>query len=259
MMKSAKLAAALIAVCLSCFSGARGQSPEEKGYQIAKAADDLNNGYRDYSASGNMILKNKAGSSAVRDFDFKSMETADGDMSLLVFNWPGDIRDTGLLTHGHKARSDDQWVFLPADRRTKRIAGSGRSGSFVGSEFTYADMVEQDLEKFSYKWLSEEACCNVVERIPKSADSGYSREIVWFDKSNNTVARVDYYNIGGIILKTMTAVGYKKYVGRFWRSTTMTMINHLTGKSTTLVWRDQKFSVGLSANEFSTEALGRVR
>jgi hypothetical protein len=206
-----------------------------------------------------MILKNKAGSTALRDFDFKSMETADGDMSLLIFNWPGDIRDTGLLTHEHRNRADDQWVFLPAERRIKRIAGAGRSGSFVGSEFAYADMVEQTLDKFSYKWLSEEACCNVVERIPKSADSGYSREVVWFDKSNNTSAKIDYYNVGGTLLKTMTAVGYQKYAGRFWRPSTMTMVNHLTGKETSLAWRDQRFSVGLTASEFTTEALGRAR
>jgi hypothetical protein len=258
-MKTGMLAAALIAVCLNSFSSAWGQSPQEKGYQIAKAASDQNDGYVDYSASGNMILKNKAGSAAVRDFDFKSMETADGDMSLLVFNWPGDIRDTGLLTHAHRASVDDQWIFLPAERRTKRIAGSGRSGSFVGSEFAYGDMVEQNLDKFSYKWLSEEACCNVVERIPKSSDSGYSREIVWFDKSNNTIAKIDYYNLGGTFLKTMTAAGYQQYKGRFWRPSTMTMINHLTGKQTTLAWRDQRFSVGLNAGEFTTEALGRVR
>jgi hypothetical protein len=259
MMRSGLFAVTIVVSCLVSFSTAWSQSPEQKGYQIAKASDDQGKGYRDFSASGNMILRNKAGSEAVRDFDFKSLEAPDGDMSLLVFNWPGDIRDTGLLTHEHKTRADDQWVFLPADRRIKRIAGSGRSGSFVGSEFTYADMVEQDLDKFSYKWLSEEACCNIVERIPKSSDTGYSREVVWFDKSNNTVARVDFYNIGGTLLKTMTAAGYKKYVGRFWRPTTMTMVNHLTGKSTTLAWRDQKFSVGLSANEFSTEALGRAR
>jgi outer membrane lipoprotein-sorting protein len=180
-------------------------------------------------------------------------------MSLLVFNWPGDIRDTGLLTHEHRTSADDQWIYLPAERRIKRIAGSGRSGSFVGSEFTYADMVEQTLEKFNYRWLSEEACCNVIERVPKSSDSGYSRQIAWYDKLNYTIAKIDYYNLGGTFLKTMTAVGYQKYKGRYWRPTTMTMVNHLTGKETTLEWRDQRFSVGLNANDFTTEALGSVR
>jgi outer membrane lipoprotein-sorting protein len=259
MMKARMVTAALITICLSLFSSAWGQSPQEKGYQIAKASSDQSNGYRDYSASGKMILKNKAGSAAARDFDFKSIETAAGEMSLLVFDWPGDIRDTALLTHEHRTSADDQWIFLPAERRTKRIAGTGRSGSFVGSEFAYGDMVEQTLDKFSYKWVSEEACCNVVERIPKSEDSGYSREKVWFDKSNSTVAKVEYYNLGGTLLKTMTATGYQKFKERFWRPSTVTMLNHLTGKQTTLTWHNQRFSVGLNVSEFTTEAIARVR
>jgi outer membrane lipoprotein-sorting protein len=258
-MKTGMLVAAVITICLNSFSIAWGQSPQERGYQIAKAASDQNKGYRDYSASGKMILKNKAGSAAERDFDFKSMETTPGDLSLLVFNWPGDIRDTALLTHEHRTSSDDQWIFLPAERRTKRIAGTGRSGSFVGSEFTYGDMVEQTLEKFSYKWLSEESCCNVVERIPKGEDSGYSRERVWYNKSNNTISKIEYYNLGGSLLKTMTATGYQKFKERFWRPSTVTMLNHLTGKETILAWRDQRFSIGLNTSEFTTEAISRVR
>jgi hypothetical protein len=258
-MKTGMLAAVLITISLNPLSIAWAQSSQERGYQIAKASSDQNNGYRDFSASGKMILKNKAGSTAERDFDFKSLETADGEMSMVIFNWPGDIRDTALLTHEHKTSADDQWIFLPAERRTKRIAGTSRSGSFVGSEFTYSDMVEQTLEKFSYKWLSEVDCCNVVERIPKSSDSGYSRENVWFDKSNNTVFKIDYYNLGGTLLKTMTATGYQKFKGRFWRPSIVTMLNHLTGKQTMLEWRNQRFSVGLNASEFTTEAISRVR
>jgi len=258
-MKTGMLAAALIAISLNPLSIAWAQSSQERGYQIAKASSDQNNGYRDYSASGKMILKNKAGSASAREFDFKSIETGSGEMSLLVFNWPGDIRDTALLTHEHKTSADDQWIFLPAERRTKRIAGTGRSGSFVGSEFAYGDMVEQTLDKFTYNWLSEEACCNVVERVPKNSDSGYSREVVWFNKSNSTVAKVEYYNLGGTLLKTMTATGYQKFNGRYWRPANVTMVNHLTGKETTLAWHNQRFSVGLNVSEFNTEAISRVR
>jgi outer membrane lipoprotein-sorting protein len=259
MMKTGILAAAFITICLASLSNASGQSSQEKGYQFAKAASDQGKGYKDYSASGKMILINKAGGTAVRDFDFKSMETAAGDLALIVFNWPGDIRDTALLTHEHRTSSDDQWIFLPAERRVKRIAGAGRSGSFVGSEFAYEDMVEQNLDKFTYNWLTEEACCNVVDRFPKSVDSGYSRERVWLDKSNNTFAKIEYYNQGGTLVKTFTATGYQKYEGKFWRATTVTMSNNLTGKKTTLEWRNQRFSVGLNASEFSTDALDRVR
>jgi outer membrane lipoprotein-sorting protein len=258
-MKTGIFAAALASICLISISTAWGQSSQDKGYQIAKAASDQGKGYKDYSASGKMILTNNAGATSVRDFDFKSMETAAGDLALIIFNWPGDIRDTALLSHEHQTSPDDQWIFLPAERRVKRIAGTGRSGSFVGSEFSYEDMVEQNLDKFTYQWLAEEACCNVVDRFPKSADSGYSHERVWFDKSNNRFAKIEYYNLGGNLVKTLTATGYQKYNERFWRPTTVVMSNRLTGKKTTLEWRNQRFSVGLKASEFSMDALNRVR
>jgi hypothetical protein len=235
------------------------QSAEDKGAQIAKRSSDQDKGYHDYTAVGKMILSNKAGTEASRDFDFKIMETSAGDMSLLVFNWPGDIRDTGLLTHQHSAGSDDQWIFLPAERRTKRIAGTARSGSFVGSEFAYEDMTDQTFEKYTYKWLSEESCCDVIEKKNKNSDTGYSRQKVWYDKSNNTISKNEFYNLGGTLVKTLTVTGYQKYKDKFWRPATMTMINRLTGKKTVLSWRNYHFSAGLGSNDFTMRALERVR
>jgi outer membrane lipoprotein-sorting protein len=257
-MKWVKVTAATLAALALLSSSVWSQAPEEKGYQIAKKAHDKDKGYRDYTATGKMILRNRAGAEAVRDFDFKIKESGGGDHSLLVFNWPGDIRDTALLTHGNRETSDDQWIFLPAERRVKRIVGSGRSGSFVGSEFAYEDMLEQELAKFGYRWLSDEACCHVVERTPKTS-SGYSKQRVWYNKSNYTVAKIEYYNRGGTLLKVMSAAGYRQYNGRFWRPATMTMLNRLTGKQTTLSWSKYRFAVGLDAGDFTTRALERVR
>lgn len=246
-------AAAVVGLATSAWS----QSAEQKGYAIAKAASERNMGYGDYSASGRMILRNKAGSEAVREFDYRSLEMRDGNRSLLVFNWPGDIRDTALLTHEREKGADSQWIFLPAQHRVKRIASASRSGSFVGSEFAYEDMVSQDLDAFNYKWLSEDSCCDIVQRMPKSK-SGYSSQVVWFDKRNGTIPKVEYYNRGGALLKVLSATGYKQYNG-FWRPATMTMSNRLTGKETILSWSNHQFGVGLSANAFTTRALERVR
>ena len=253
-----RVAAAGIVLSMSWLSVAWSQSAEDKGFRIAKTSADQGKGYGDYAVSGKMALKNRAGTSAVRDFDFKSMESGRGDLSMLVFNLPGDIRDTALLTHEHRSATDEQWIFLPAERRVKRIAGSGRSGSFVGSEFAYEDMVDQDVDKFTYRWLADDVCCHIVERVSKEA-SGYARQKVWFNKTSFTVAKMEYYNSAGTLFKTMVAVGYQKYLGKFWRASTITMTNHLTGKETVLSWSGHRFSVGLSATEFTTRALERVR
>ena len=250
--------AAGIALSLTAFPSAWGQSAEEKGYRIAKTSSDQGKGYRDYAVSGKMALRNRAGTSAVRDFDFKSMEAGRGDLSMLVFNLPGDIRDTALLTHEHRQAADEQWIFLPAERRVKRIAGSGRSGSFVGSEFAYEDMVDQDIDKYTHKWVTDDECCHIVDRVSKHV-TGYARQRVWYNKNTYTVAKIEYYNSAGTLYKTLVATGYQKYHGRFWRASTVTMSNHLTGKETVLSWSGHRFSVGLGANEFTTRALERVR
>ena len=239
------------------------ENAEEKGYQIAQKAASQDDGYADYTANGKMILRNRAGQESVREFDFKQLEHSDGDMSLLVFNWPGDIRDTALLTHVRAAGNDLQWLYLPAVRRVKRITSSGQSGSFVGSEFTYEDMRDQEVDNFTYLWLDDEVCfenklCHVIERLPKYSSS-YSKQKVWLDVEALRVHKIEYFNRQMEKAKTLTIESYEKYNNRFWRASSMSMINHVTGKSTELKWTNYQFSNGLSAADFSTRALKRAR
>lgn len=234
------------------------QSAEARGLQIASKSRDIVRGYGDFTASGRMVLRAAGGAESVRDFDFKTLEVGSNSHSILVFNWPGDIRDTGLLTIEQQGASDQQWLYLPADRRVRRIAGSGRSGSFVGSEFAYEDMVEQNVDNFHHRWIRDEGCCHLVERRPREA-SGYARQVVWYDRNRSTIERIDYFNRGDAHFKTLTVSGWRQYAGGVWRPTTMRMVNHLTRKETDLVWRDYQFRVGLRPDAFTPRALERGR
>jgi outer membrane lipoprotein-sorting protein len=247
----------VLAALVLVAAGAPGfaQSPEEKGYAIAKRAEELTDKYSDYTASGKMILRTGGGGEAVREFDFKARNISGGNQNLLVFSWPGDIRDTGLLTVGATGRNDDQWIYLPAARRVKRISSSSRSGSFVGSEFAYEDMVDQALDDFSYLWLRDESCCHVVEAYPKFS-SGYEKQIVWFDMSSGLPVQIEYFPKRGSKLKVLAISGYRNY-GGVWRPSLMRMKNHLNGRSTDLSWSDYRFNVGLAPSEFTTRALER--
>ncbi len=75
----------------------------------------------------------------------------DGDKSLFVFDEPRDVQGTAFLIHAHREDADDQWLYLPALKRVKRISSANRSGSFMGSEFAYEDMTAQEVEKFTYR------------------------------------------------------------------------------------------------------------
>lgn len=254
-MKSVYVVFIALAVAMGLSSPAWSQSPEKKGRQIADKSDQQASGWRDYTAKGSMVLS--GGGQGTRKFEFKAREAGGGSRSLLVFDWPGDIRDTGLLTHNKASGGDSQWVFLPADRRVRRISSSGRSGSFVGSEFAYEDMTDQAVGKFSYRWVADKGCCHIVERVPKYS-SGYSKQVVHFSKSNFLVQRVEYFNRRGAHSKTMTVSNYRRG-GSGYRPGRMRMVNHITGKSTTLSWSGFRFGVGLGNNDFSTRALERGR
>jgi outer membrane lipoprotein-sorting protein len=200
----------------------------------------------------------------VRELSFRSLERradTDGDKSLIVFNTPKDVKDTALLTFNHIKGNDDQWIYLPALKRVKRIASANKSGPFMGSEFAYEDFAAAEVEKFTYRWLRDEPCgtltCTVIERVPAYDNSGYSRQMVWLDKGELRALKVDYYDQRNQLLKTMTAGAWKQYQGRFWRSHDMMMVNHQTGKTTRLTWTTFTFKAGLRDSDFSETALAR--
>ena len=260
------LGLAALAVLLAP-SGAGAETPQEKGLRIAREAADYDAGFGDYVVEGTMILRNRQGQESVRVFENRVLElTDDGDKSLIVFRRPRDIKGTALLTFTHKIGNDDQWLFLPAIKRVKRISSSNRSGAFVGSEFAYEDLTSQEVEKYTYKWLREEPCpgdesltCNVAERYPVDRRSGYTREVVWLEKETYRPIRVDYFDRRDAPLKTLTFSGYKAYLGRHWRADRMLMVNHQNGKSTEMVWRNYRFGTGLTDRDFNRNSLKRAR
>ena len=243
---------------------ARSETPEEKGLKIAREARDRGKGFGNFTARQTMVLRNKQGQESRRQVRVKVLEVADdGDKSLFVFDQPRDIKGTAFLVHAHKEKADDQWLYLPALKRVKRISSSNRSGSFMGSEFAYEDMSVQEVERFSYKYLRDEPCgdaaCTVSERFPLDKKSGYRRQLVWQDKDELRVRKVEYYDRKKAHLKTLTLAKYKKYLDRFWQAGEMTMVNHLTGKSTVLTWADYDFRTKLNERDFSRTGLKRVR
>lgn len=243
------------------------QSPEDKGYQIAKAAEESDDGYGDYTVDGTMILRNKSGAESSRSFKSLNLEmSGDGDRGIVFFLTPKSVKGTALLTHGHKTENDDQWLYLPALKRVKRISSSSKTGSFVGSEFSFEDLSSPELAKYTYKWVADDACpgaadqtCHVVERYPTDKDSGYSKQVVWMDKDHYRGYKVDYFDRKGAHLKTMTVTGYQQFAGKHWRSGEMAMINHQTGKSTVMQWSNYQFKTGLSENDFKSSRLDTLR
>jgi hypothetical protein len=229
---------------------------------IALHADD--NGFNDSIVGMTMTLRNARGDESRREVRVHTLEVeGDGDKSLSIFDQPRDVRGTAMLTYSHPTTPDDQWLYLPALKRVKRISSANKSGPFMGSEFAYEDIGSQEIGKFTYRYLRDETLdglpCHVVERIPAYEYSGYTRQEVWYDKEEFQPRQVKFYDRKGALLKTLVYSDYRRYLDRFWRASVMEMVNHQTGKSTRLEWQDYRFQTGLNERDFDVNALKRAR
>lgn len=236
----------------------------QRGLQIAQEADRRDTGFHDSTASLRMVLRNSQGDESTREIRVRTLEqSGDGDKSLTTFDEPADVRGTNFLSFTHRTGPDDQWLYLPALKRVKRISSRNKSGPFMGSEFAYEDLSSQEVEKYTYRYLRDEDCdgmaCFVIERYPLDRNSGYTRQVVWLDRQEYRPQKIRFYDRKNSLLKTLTYSGYRQYLDKFWRAGEMYMENHQTGKSTRLIWSDYRFRTGLDERDFDRSSLARTR
>lgn len=237
---------------------------EQKGLDISMEAKKRDLGWQDSTSDMQMLLRNKQGQESIREIKMKSLEVDDdGDKSLTIFNKPRDVKGTAFLSFSHPVDADDQWLFLPALKRVKRISSRNKSGPFMGSEFAFEDLSSFEVEKYTYKYLGVEEVNGLtnfkVEQYPVDENSGYTRRIVWLDTLEYRVHKIDFYDRKNALLKTLTFSDYKQYLTKHWRADSQEMINHQNGKSTELKWSNYAFKTGLSDSDFNRNSLKRAR
>ncbi len=237
---------------------------EAKGLEIAQERKARDQGWGDSVATMQMILRNAQGESSTRLMRLKSLEVADdGDKGLTIFDEPRDVKGTAFLNHSHTMGADDQWLYLPALKRVKRIASRNKSGAFMGSEFAYEDLSSFEIEKYRFNYLKDETMNDqetfVLEQIPTDKNSGYTKQVVWLDQAHYRPLKVEFYDRKGALLKTLEFSDYKQYLNQYWRAHTMAMMNHQTGKSTELTTSELTFQTGLKDNDFNKNILKRVK
>lgn len=236
----------------------------ERGLEIATERKARDEGWQDSVATMEMILKNAQGESSTRAMRLKSFEVADdGDKGLTIFDQPRDVKGTAFLNHSHSVEADDQWLYLPALKRVKRISSRNKSGPFMGSEFAYEDLSSFELEKYNFNYLGDQVIDDtqvyLLEQTPTDQNSGYTKQLVWLDKQHYRPLKVEFYDRKGSLLKTLAFTDYKQYLDKFWRAHTMAMVNHQTGKSTILTTSSMAFKTGLTEKDFEKNILNRIK
>jgi hypothetical protein len=234
-----------------------------RGLAIAREADRRDTGWRTSVVEVRMTLTNAHGETSDRRMRSAMLEVpGDGDRTLVVFDAPADVKGSAFLTYSHGTAPDDQWLYLPAVRRVKRIASSSKAGPFMGSEFAFEDLASQEVEKYGYRFVGEDSLGGVrafvVERDPVDQKSGYVRQRVWYDRQHYRPLRIDYYDRKDALLKTLTYERYQAY-GSFWRARAQVMVNHQTGKRTRIELGDFRLGAGLTSADFEVARLGSAR
>jgi len=263
-MKSSLATSLALALVVGASAPLLAQTPEELGLDISTQVNEQNDGFEDSTSTMTMTLINRSGKKSVRRMRAKTLETPnDGDKSMTIFDEPADVKGTASLTYSHAIESDEQWLFLPALKRVKRISSKNKTGAFMGSEFAFEDISSQEVEKYTYKHLGEEELNGVpahkIEAYPTYKYSGYTRLINYVDKEKLVGLRVEYYDRKDKLLKVLDLSGYEKHDGKHWRPARMEMVNEQTGKSTILEFSDYAFNTGLTDKDFSSNALKKLR
>ena len=230
------------------------------GLAIEQKQDRMQSGYKGETRLMTLTLINAQGQESVRRLLFEGREHDERrDQTVIRFDFPPDLKGTALLTHEHGDQDDDQWLYLSSLKRVKRIASSNQSGSFMGSEFAYEDLVVRQIEKYTYRYLGDEVVdgkdCYVIESIPKDSNSGYSKVIRWRMKSNLQELRTDYYDRKGDVLKKRVMEGHRLIDG-FWRVSKITVKNVQTNKASVLTFDKVKLKLDLPEHRFAVQAFG---
>ena len=229
------------------------EDPVAHGEQVAAHADLYDRGWIDEVTRGRMTLYDAGGDSVERTFSRLVLEDSTvGDKIIVRFLTPAEIKGVAALTHERAGDSDDNWLYLPANKSVRRISGANKTASFQGTEFTYEDLSNLEVAEYDWRYLDESTIEREggsvpvlrVEASPNYKDTGYSRIVVHYHTETFRRERIDYYDKAERLLKTLDSAEWQAHHGRFWRANLLDMVNHQTGKRTVL--RQERSYVNLS-------------
>lgn len=229
-------------------------------FEIAQKNDAVMSGFEDSKSKMTMKLINAKGQTRIRQMQSKSLELNGGDKSLMEFLSPADVKGTKFLNYEHAKRDDDQWLYLPALKRVKRISSKNKSGAFMGSEFSYEDVSSFNIEKYDYKneEVKEDKLKGIdiyiVERYPNYKYSGYTKQVSYIDTKTFLTLQVDYYDRKKSLLKSAYFSEYK-FIKGVYRNGKIHMKNFSNSKESILVWEEETIKNGLSNKDFHKRVL----
>ena len=217
---------------------------------------------KDQTGELTMTLINSRGNQRVRVIKQQVKDAGNMEKKIMFFVSPADVRNTSFMnwSYDKATKDDDQWIYLPALKKVKRISSDSKSDYFMGSDFTYDDLGDRYPTNDTHKLLREEAVdgedCYVVESVPKEEEYMYSRTVTWILKNKWIGSKKEFYDEDNELLKTLTVKKYEK-IGKYWIILSSEMHNNQKNHTTEMKLADLKLDTGIPANNFTERMMIR--
>ena len=239
---------------------------EMSAREIIERVNDRDDG-DNRSADMTMTLIDKKGNERIRKIASFDKDKGEDRMRIMFFLSPADVKDTAFLTYDYDAyeKDDDQWLYLPALRKSKRIASTDKSGSFMGSDFNYSDMTRRNIDNYNFKILKQPEVRGkktwLIEALPKSKEemeeTGYKKSLLFVDQESFVVVRGVHWTLEGNRLKYQDVPGLE-LIDNVWTITRMTMTTKkgkATLHKTELLFENVRYNQGHTEEMFTVRRL----
>ena len=217
------------------------------GKQIAEYVDAYNTGLKDSYSKSTITNISASGEKMASKTTQLSLEKSNGNMGLIRYQSPASVAGVAMLTHENHKATDESWLYLPSNRRVRRISGANRTSSFQGTEFTYEDLSSLVPSRYKWKFVKEskgkDGAILQIEGVPTDKNSGYSKLRYHINTKMWRATKIEYYDKGGRLLKNLAVSKWKLYHGRFWRAHKFEMHNKQTQKRSTFEASTQFLSI----------------
>jgi len=258
-MKSLNITSIAFAILL--FTSTSIFSQDVSGLQIVENVYNRAVG-EDMTADLTMTLINSSGKERVRKIKQFSRDFGEIEKKIMFFVKPADVKNTSFMTWGYdeEGKNDDQWIYLPALKKTKRISSDSKSDYFMGSDFTYDDLGDRHPTQDTHTILREEElngeACYVVESTPKDEDYMYSKTITWIIKDKWIGLKKDFYDEDEDLLKILTVEKFTDIKG-FLIIDHTEMKNVQKDHKTVMELKNIEVDTGISKSKFTERMMTR--
>jgi hypothetical protein len=209
---------------------------------------------------GTLTVIDSKGKVNTKKWEYERLGSHGSSKAVLRFNAPAEVKGVALLVVNHADRASDQWMYIPEIGRERRVALQDRSTRFFGTDFTFEDLEERDVDQYSYKLLSEEPiegapCWKIESRPVKNKSSQYTHSYVWIRKESHAFARIENYR-GANPVRQLQYGDIRKVQG-IWTAHKLDMYDVGRKSRTVLTTERIEYNVPMSDDDFTLQSLRR--